>query len=342
MSLLGSQTEQDRSGQTWLLQCSDSSSSSGSGSGGSGSGSDSCAATADVVIWGGTVCGATASVAAVRSDPAASVLWLVNGTRLGGMTSGGLGGVDLSMKIGGLADELLTPLGRGFEPHTAEAAVQKLVAGAGERVKIVRRTGWLGSVAASGAAPRRITSVTTLAGATFCGKVFIDCSYEGDLLRLSGTDFAVGRESRAEYNESLAGQDDMRFDTATEKPSFFSPGVSPFVEPDDPSSGLLPTILEVANLSHTGGESDDWVMSMCFRMCLTNVASNSIPITAPEGYSTRQLELLRREIVAATAQNITLSMRSMFLIRQLSGGKIDLNSGRECSNGWLGLVGCND
>lgn len=273
-----------------------------------------CAASADVVIWGGTICGATASVAVVRSSASASVLWLVNGTRLGGMTSGGLGGVDLSMKIGGIADELLTPLGRGFEPHTAEEAVQRLVDSGGARIRVVRRTGWLDRVTSSGSSPRHITSVRTLAGTTYCGKVFVDCSYEGDLLRLSGTDFALGRESRGEYNESLAGSDDARFDTPTEKPSLFDPSVSPFVDPDDPSSGLLPSIVGFANASELGGEADDWVMSMCFRMCLTNNASNAIKITAPVGYSVRALELLAREISAASRRNITLSMRSMCVL----------------------------
>ena len=96
--------------------------------------------------------------------------------RLGGMTSGGLGGVDCAMKIGGLADELLTPLGRGFEPHVAEAAMEAMLATAGDRVTTVRRTGWLRSVGAAGSAPRHLTSVTTLAGRTYCGKVFVDCS----------------------------------------------------------------------------------------------------------------------------------------------------------------------
>ena len=291
-------------------------------------GSSACDASADVVVWGGTVCGVTASVAAVRSDPAARVLWLVNGTRLGGMTSGGLGGVDLGMKIGGLADELLTPLGRGFEPHTAEAAIETMLATAGNKVTTLRRTGWLGSVATSGSAPRRITSVTTLTGRTYCGKAFIDCSYEGDLLRLSGTDFAVGRESQSEYNESLAGKDDAAFDNPTEKPSLFAESVSPFVDPDDPSSPLLPTIVGFANESAAGGEADDWVMSFCFRMCLTTAANNSVAITAPDGYSTASLELLRREITAATHRGLRLSMKSMFLIRELSDQKIDLNSGQ--------------
>lgn len=288
-----------------------------------------CDASADIVVVGGTVCGVTAAVAAARSTstPSAKVLWLVNGTRLGGMTSGGLGGVDLSMKIGGLADELLTPLGRGFEPHTAEAAVERLLATAGDKVTLVRRTGWLGAVASAGRAPRTIASVTTLEGKTYCGKYFVDCSYEGDLLRLSGTSFAVGRESTAEYNESMAGRDDGMFDAPTEKPSLFAVSVSPFVDETAAQKELLPTITGYVDAS-AAGDGDDKVMAMCFRMCLTNNASNAISIAAPAGYHVNSLELLRREIVAATGRGIKLSMRSMFLIRQLSRMKIDLNSGQ--------------
>jgi hypothetical protein len=175
-----------------------------------------CDAAADVVIWGGTVCGVTASVAAATGN--ASVLFIVNGSRLGGMTSGGLGGVDLSMKIGGLADKLLTPLGRGFEPHVAESAMEAMLRQAGHHVAIHRGTGWLTSVSTTGDAPRRIMSVTALNGRTYCGLAFVDCSYEGDLLRLSGTAFTVGRESKDQYNESMAGDDAGKLMPARQSP----------------------------------------------------------------------------------------------------------------------------
>ena len=114
---------------------------------------------------------------------------------------------------------------------------------------------------------------------TACGAVFIDCSYEGDLLRLSGTRYRVGREAIAEYNESMAGQDTPPFDWVFEKPDFFAPSVSPWV--DDTNTTLLPGILEVYN--NTPGKADDWVQSMNFRMCLTNNKSNSIAIEPPAG-----------------------------------------------------------
>ena len=264
-----------------------------------------CDASADVVVWGGTVCGVTASVAAARGN--STVLWLVNGSRLGGMTSGGLGGVDLGMIIGGLANELLTPLGRGFEPHVAEEAMQAMVATAGDAVKIHRGTGWLASVSATGLSPRRISSATALDGRTYCGLVFIDCSYEGDLTRLSGTKYTVGRESAVEYNESMAGDDaGSRVGNETdltEKASFFAPGVSPWL--DSSNTTLLPTITGVEDATKTGGQGDGKVMAMCFRMCLTNNASNSLPIGPPPGYSTDTLELLRRELISASEHGCT-------------------------------------
>ena len=139
--------------------------------------SEVCDDTADIVVVGGTVCGATAVVAASRTlanananaDPMSisnpnripSVLWLVNGSRLGGMTSGGLGGLDHGMPIGGVAAELFGPLSDNFEPHVAEAAVVALVENAtaefakvGGNLTVVRNTGWLASVQTTTAAQR--------------------------------------------------------------------------------------------------------------------------------------------------------------------------------------------
>ena len=151
--------------------------------------------------------------------------------------------------IGGLAAELLLPLGRGFEPHVAEAAMYSLLATAGASVKLRRKTGWLANVSVAGAGtagPKRIASVTTLDGHVQCGGVFIDCSYEGDLARLSGTAYAYGREGAAEFNETLAGTDGGLFNHTdlTEKASFFSASVSPWA--DQANTTLLPTIDAVA------------------------------------------------------------------------------------------------
>ena len=85
------------------------------------------------------------------------------------------------------------------------------------------------------------------------------------------------------------------------------------------------------------------VMSMCFRMCLTNNASNSIPITAPEGYSVEKMGVLRQEILAATKLGYKLTLDSMFLVRYLPESKIDLNSGswsvQNSSGGYVASTG---
>jgi hypothetical protein len=83
-----------------------------------------------------------------------------------------------------------------------------------------------------------------------------------------------------------------------------------------------------------GGAADDIVMSYAFRMCLTNNASNALPLTPPPHYSRSAMELLRRELRAVSAPplSLTLTMASLFLIRNLPHGKIDLNSGQFSAN----------
>jgi len=296
-----------------------------------------CDDSGDVVIFGGTVCGVTAATAVHRTDPSAKVLWLVNGSRLGGMTSGGLGGVDGGSHIlGGIAAELFAPFGSAVTPSFAEAAVGALLPPA---VQLVKNTGWLASVETSGS-PRRIQSLTTLKGKTYCGKVFVDCSYEGDLLVLSGTRSTYGRESIEAYGESLAGTDaggfanrsatELPFNNKSigEKQMWFSEDVSPWVDPTK-NRTLLPSIVRVFEDDEIAGRADRKVMSFCFRMCLTSNATNAIAIEAPPGYTRASLELLRRELISVTKKRkLVLNMHSLFLIRSLPEDKIDLNSGQ--------------
>ena len=305
--------------------------------------SGACTVTADIAVFGGTVCGVTATVGAHRSSSAdATVAWIVSGQRLGGMTSGGLGGLDAGMPFGGIAKELIGPLGANFEPHVAEAAVEALLASAtndsssssssgsgstSPRTALHRHAGDLLSVATDGAAPRRIVSATFSSGLVVCAKTWVDCSYEGDLLRLSGTRFALGREAAADFNESMAGRDDGAAAAPAATPSFFAPGVSPWVD-DGRNSTLLPSIVEVLG-DGLAGSGDSWVQSYCFRLCLTNNASNRVPIAPPADYDRAELELLRRELDWAThAGNMTLAMSDLFLLRHLPHQKLDLNSGQ--------------
>jgi hypothetical protein len=291
---------------------------------------------ADVVVYGSTVCGVTAAVAAANAG--AAVTFVVNASRIGGLTSGGLGGRDGGASIigdGSLADRLWAPLGMNFEPHAAEASCQALLDSApAGRVTTVRHTGWLKSVATRGPSepnlPRTIESITLQSGMTVRGQTFIDCSYEGDLLRLSGTRYAVGREARSEYGEYLAGVDGQQHPNGnwSQKDSMFAADVSPWA--DGTNTTLLPGIVGVQPYSDAQrGEADDWVMSMCFRMCLSNNASNAVPISAPAGYTNLTMELLRRQMASKLAVTKDYTLDEQFLVRYLNKAKskIDLNSG---------------
>jgi hypothetical protein len=302
--------------------------------------------SADLAIYGSTVCGVTAAVGASRTNPNATVVLLVNSTRLGGMTSGGLGGRDAQkmLPLGGLAGDLWAPLcsqaaggGCGFEPHAAEASVQSLLSTA-PNVIVRRDTGWLKTVESAGSYPRQIRSITTQSGLTVQARQWIDCSYEGDLLRLSGTDFAVGREARSEYNESAAGVDGQTHPQVgvDQTPSMFADDVSPWT--DASNTTLLPGIVGLQNYSDAqAGEADDWVQSFCFRLCLTTRQNNSLPMRPPSDYTPEVMELLRRQILSDTKRGMRLHMRDttvdgkmqrgMFLVRDLPNDKIDLNSG---------------
>ena len=284
---------------------------------------------ADIAVYGSTVCSVTAAIsAAISTAVSPRVVIIANSTNLGGMTSSGLGGRDSRMQFGGLAAAVWAPLGANFVPHAAEAHLVSMLATRAPDVVIHRNSGWIVAVNTTTALPRTIRSITLQSGLVVTAAQFVDCSYEGDLLRLSGTSFAVGRESRAEYNESLAGVDGMthpyRIDQRSDS---FAQGISPWVEPTNKT--LLPGIVEVQPYSdHDRGEADDWVMSYCFRMCMTALANNSVPLTRPpEGYTNLTMELLRRQIKAVSSQGVVLDMKTQFLIRDLPEGKIDLNSG---------------
>lgn len=302
--------------------------------------------SADLAIYGATVCGVTAAVGGSRTNPNATVVLLVNGSRLGGMTSGGLGGRDAQkiLPLGGLAGDLWAPLcsqsaggACGFEPHAAEESAQSLLSTA-PNVIVRRNTGWLQAVGSAGSYPRQIRSITTQSGLVVHARQWIDCSYEGDLLRLSGTDFAVGREARSEYNESTAGVDGQTHPQVgvDQTPSMFAEDVSPWT--DETNATLLPGIVGLQNYSDAqAGEADDWVQSFCFRLCLTTRQNNSLPILPPADYTAATMELLRRQILSDTKRGVKLHMRDttvdgklqrgMFLVRDLPNDKIDLNSG---------------
>ncbi len=275
--------------------------------------------TYDLVVYGGTSAGVTAAVEAARDGR--SVILVCPDKHLGGLSSGGLGWTDTGRKevIGGLAREFYHRVwkhyqsddawrwqtreeygnkGQGtaaidgekrtmwiFEPHVAEAAFDAMIAEA--KLPVVRNA-WLDRAKGVEKTNGRITAITTLDGKTYRGKMFIDATYEGDLLAAAGVSYHVGRESSDTYREQWNG---------VQKPARhhghnFPDGVSPYMKPNDPSSGLLPRIS--ADPPGKDGQGDQRVQAYCFRMCLTNEPDNRVPFPKPEEYDPSEYELILR------------------------------------------------
>ncbi len=242
----------------------------------------------DVCVYGGSSAGVIAGVEAVRQGK--SVVVLQPGKFIGGLTTGGLGWTDYGQKrvIGGLSRQFYRDVGKHygvedefhFEPHVAAAVYDRWIR---EHNVPVRLCQYLERVEMEG---RRIKAITLMGGLRVEAKVFIDATYEGDLLAKAGVSYTVGRESNDTYGETLNGIQ------VRDKHQFSHP-VDPYVVEGDPSSGLLPQI-EAEDLSKKQGQGDHRVQAYCFRMCMTDDPSLKIDWPKPDGYDPRQYELARR------------------------------------------------
>jgi len=160
------------------------------------------------------------------------------GTHIGGLTSGGLGWTDIGNKaaIGGFSRQFYQRLGKHygkdeawtFEPGVAERELRSLLEEHKVSVKFRQR---LAAVKKSG---RRITEITMEDGTVYHGKMFIDATYEGDLMARAGVSYMVGREPNSRFDETLNGIREQ-----TPKHQFLVP-VDPYLTPGNPASGLLP------------------------------------------------------------------------------------------------------
>ena len=274
----------------------------------------------DLCVYGGTSGGVAAAVQARRMGR--SVVLIEPTKRLGGLTTGGLGQTDIGNKaaIGGFAREFYqrihayyqdagawkwqkrenyrdggqTQTVKGeetmwtFEPSAALKVCNDLVREAGVEVVYGEWLNRKDGVKKDGA---RIVSIAMESGRTFQAKMFIDATYEGDLLAVAGGSYTVGREANSLYNETLNG-----VQTKNARYHQFVAGVDPYVKKGDSASGLLPSI--DAKGPGTEGGGDKRVQAYNFRMCLTDHPENRIPFTKPEGYSELWYELLFRNYEA--------------------------------------------
>ncbi|MEO1527834.1 MAG: FAD-dependent oxidoreductase [Planctomycetota bacterium] len=275
----------------------------------------------DVVIYGGTSAAVTAAVQVKRMGK--SVVIVCPDKHLGGLSSGGLGWTDSGKKevIGGLAREFYHRIfleydkdetwkwqkrsqygnrGQGdkaidgndrtqwiFEPHIAERVFESFIVD--ESIPVFRDQ-WLNREEGVEVAGGRIRSITMLNGKTFRGRVFMDTTYEGDLMAAAGVSYHYGREASDTYGEQWNG---VQTGVLHHKHHFGDlPPISPYNIPNDASSGLLPRIS--AAPPGAKGAADRRIQAYCFRMCLTDHPENRIPFAKPEGYDASQYELLAR------------------------------------------------
>jgi len=286
----------------------------------------------DVVVYGATASGVAAAVAAARQG--ARVALVEPGSHLGGMVSGGLGHTDTGRKetIGGLSLEFYKRVGRHYhqpvaweiEPHVAEDVFKTMAREAKVNVVYNTRLREHGAVEKKSG---RISSLTVESGDVYSAQVFIDATYEGDLLAQSGVTFTWGREGRDQYDESFAGvREGHRYDG-----HWFEVPVSAY----DSRHKLLPNV----NRGPRGkaGAADKKVQAYNFRMCLTKDKSNQAPIPKPLDYNPHEYELLAR-LIAATmkAKKSVPKLGSLIIISPLPNGKTDINNLGAFSTDYIG------
>lgn len=290
--------------------------------------------SADLIIYGGTSAGVSAAIQASRMGK--SVILIEPTNRIGGLTTGGLGQTDIGNKmvIGGIAREFYQNIKKfyqapenwkwqkpeeyrdggqtktdhnedamwTFEPSAALKVLHQMLEHE-KRINLIynqRLNRQIGVVKIKGS----ITSIAMESGEIYKGKVFIDATYEGDLMAAAGVSYRVGRESNKEFGETLNGVQANKVSLTLHKSISinsahhnFVDGVDPYIVKGDISSGLLPFI--TSGKPGLDGQGDKGIQAYCFRMTLTNHPENRIPFSKPEGYNELEYELLFRNYEAA-------------------------------------------
>jgi hypothetical protein len=209
-----------------------------------------------------------------------------------------------------------------FEPHVASRIFDEMIAEAGVAVYRDKR---LTSVKKTG---RRITDIITHDGTIFRAKMFIDATYEGDLMARAGISYRVGREANADHGETLNG---IRDQTPLHQ---FQVPVDPFIKPGDPSSGLLPFV-QPGGLGRPG-DGDRRVQAYNYRLCFTTVAANRLEVAAPPGYNPSDYELLARYFDALVAAGRRPTLGEFWNPIGMPNRKTDINNNGAFSTDYLG------
>ncbi len=293
----------------------------------------------DICIYGGTSGGVVAAVKAARMGKQA--LLIEPGQHLGGMSSGVLSYSDMgkAATVAGMSREFYQQVGRKYnkpletqlEPHVAEQVFDEMIKEAGvtvlkgEHIAQVHKQG------------PRIVELETHKGKRIGAKMFIDATYEGDLLAAAGVSYSLIREANAQYNETLNGIQfheipQVQFGKVNaigrrkDRRGLWDRSIplDPYRIPGKPESGLLP-LIEEGTLG-TNGEAAPGVQAYCFRLCVTDQPENRIPIKAPDNYDPARFEIVARYIQACEKAGDQMDLRWFTKHDALPNGKFDFNT----------------
>lgn len=285
------------------------------------------AAHYDVVVYGATAGGTIAAIAAATEGR--SVALLEPGRHVGGMITGGLGRTDMDRQqhvIGGMSREFFERVGAHydepvswlFEPKVAQRVLMDWLEEANVRVFYEHR---LSAIRKNGST---IVSLETEDGRSYAARVFIDATYEGDLLKAAGVSYAIGREDRRKYDESLAGRQDIL-------PGRHQLRVA--TSPYGKDGTLLPYLVKQEDVAQIG-EGDGRIQAYCFRLCVTKDPANRLPIPRPANYEQAPLGLVKNYVESLGAD---ARIGDFLGISVLPNQKTDINASVVSTN----LVGAS-
>jgi hypothetical protein len=288
----------------------------------------------DICVYGGTASGVITAYTAQKMGK--SVLLIEPTKHLGGLTTGGLGFTDIGNKftITGLARDFYRQVGKHygkfeqwiFEPHVAENILLSYIKNAKIDVLYQNR---LFSVRKENGSIQSITLESSVNPSSETNQIikarmFVDCTYEGDLMAKAGVSYTYGREANSQYNETYNGVQMLDKHQLRD-------GIDPYKIKGKPESGLLWGIS--TEPVQPNGTGDKKVQAYNFRICLSKNPTNQIPITQPENYDASRYELLLRILEKEPQKPFNLIMKPDLMPNQ----KTDINNNGGFSTDMIGM-----
>jgi ribulose 1,5-bisphosphate synthetase/thiazole synthase len=290
----------------------------------------------DICIYGGTSAGIISAVSAHRLGKKALIIEPSN--YLGGLTTSGLGETDIGNKfaVTGISRDFYRQLGKHygefemwkFEPHVALTVFNNYLKDT--QVELIKNYELTSVFKCKGKIEFVEFTCTTNKTSEVIkvkAKMFIDATYEGDLMAKAGVSYMLGREDNSLYGETING-------VQLKEKHQFPDGISPYTVPNDSNSGLCYGIQN--EILQPNGTGDNKMQAYNFRFCLTQNKNNFISVTAPADYDPSKYELLKRVIAQRIGLGWKHILKSYLLINEMPNGKTDINNMGPFSTDFIG------